>query len=162
MNAQGFEGLNFALVDARSMRPKSFPSPEPLEAAQLFKKRGGRYFDICVDKGLVDGLWCSGLAGTAEIGFVSKSVASCLKPGGRWLTLSKSSPEMLQHLLLEGSESSKSHLYLWNGFEARRLQELYLYVLERSNRPFREDAKGDVDFPNNWWKKKKRSSRGKQ
>lgn len=128
-------GLNFAEVDARTMRPESLSSLMPCRADSMPPVKSDQgLFDTCVDKGLVDGLWCGGLESSKSIPTVVKSVASVLKPGGRLLTLSWTSPRHMFPLLSE-------HSTLWSVIEARKLKSLYLYVLERSERSF-GDATG--------------------
>ena len=63
-------GLGFIVADARTMRPE--------------RDLGGQRFDVCVDKGLVDALWCAGAAAAPlSIPKVSASVAAALRPSSR-------------------------------------------------------------------------------
>jgi hypothetical protein len=97
--------LRFAVADARTMRPND---------AEL----GGKPFDVCLDKGLVDALWCSGGdVSEIDIPLVSASVAATLTPGGRFLALSYTSPRDLQPLLQGQPGSTLSGL--WAGCEVR-------------------------------------------
>lgn len=125
----GGPGLEFIVADARSMRPR-----DDLQ---------GRLFDACIDKGLVDALWCAGaIAAPTQVPQVSVSVAAALKPGvGTFMTLSYSGPEDILPLLLgdntnHGTGEPRSRL--WASAESRQLRSIWLYVLRRSALPFHE------------------------
>lgn len=120
-------GLGFAVADARVMRPTGLP---PAAAPSATTVSTPRLFDACIDKGLVDALWCSGAEGGGQIQRVSESVASTLKPGGRFITLSFTAPDFLDNVIL-GEQQARS---FWSGISTRKLQHLYMYILERSDR----------------------------
>jgi SAM-dependent methyltransferase len=139
-------GPRFALADARHMRPRDLvegrvdgglvggepaASSNPSGAAPAL-------FDVCLDKGLVDALWCSGEDSASQITLVARSVAACLKPGGKFLVLSYSAPAKLQPLAVGPAGSALAALWA-APLEARKLNSLFLYVLERSTKRFTEE-----------------------
>jgi len=153
----GGNGVQYAVQDATTMRPHTLPPPllraAPVDGGECIANAGlsvsGRHFDVAVDKGLVDGLWCSGPhEGVPAIPKVSLAVASVLRPGGRFLCLSYSAPNMLAPLLLGGDQATGigpgSSIGggdgggLWRSSEVRKLSSLYLYVLERGDGRFKE------------------------
>lgn len=155
----------FVLADARYMRPLdlarscaddnfgdnsiSTPNPTATSTSSWCNKAGvsSALFDACLDKGLVDALWCSGEDSASQIELVAHSVAACLKPGGKFIFLSYSSPEVLQPFTV-GTAGSKLAALWSRAPEARKLDSLYLYVLERNNQSFfEEDFAGGKDSP---------------
>lgn len=151
---------HFVLADARYMRPLdlgrscaddnsgdnsiSTLNPTVTSNSSWSNKTGvsSALFDACLDKGLVDALWCSGEDSVSQIELVAHSVAACLKPGGKFIFLSYSSPEVLQPFTM-GTVGSKLAALWLRAPEARKLGSLYLYVLERNNQSFVEE-----DFAN--------------
>mmetsp|Transcript_20419 Transcript_20419/g.46141 ORF Transcript_20419/g.46141 Transcript_20419/m.46141 type:complete len:242 (+) Transcript_20419:246-971(+) len=142
---EALRGLVFLEADARTMRPASLSShvagpADGVPANGVPAERSAR-FGVCVDKGLVDGLWCGGVEASRDIPLVSRSVASLLAPGGRFLVISYSGPDALEPLLTghPGVTLKSGALgLLWNRLETRKLESIYLHVLERSSRQFSE------------------------
>jgi 2-polyprenyl-3-methyl-5-hydroxy-6-metoxy-1,4-benzoquinol methylase len=94
-----FTNLKFECVDARYMRMNILAKTS--YAREIFNGQ----FDVCIDKGVVDGLWCSGKEASKQISLISQSVSSIVKPGGRFLTFSYTSPDLLNPLLLNKSST---------------------------------------------------------
>jgi SAM-dependent methyltransferase len=110
------DGLQYATIDARTMRPLSFPDSP-------------RKFDVCIDKGLIDALWCSGTKeGEENIALVAQSVASVLKPHGRFVCLSFSASKVIMPFLLGRGPRRFSP---WGEVESRKLKSLHMHMLQR-------------------------------
>jgi len=157
--------LRFAVADAREMRPNGSEEDVCI----------GGPVDVCIDKGLVDALWCSGEpSARVDIPSVSASAAAMLAPGGSFLALSYTARSHLGPLLQGQPGSALSGL--WARCEVRKLASINLFILERSSRPFREIGESasesgfnvashnSVDYKSKTlgqvdWKKKKRKTR---
>lgn len=151
----------FVLADARYMRPLDLArscaddtsggdnttlASKPSDASTSSRSVSPTLFDVCLDKGLVDALWCSGEDSVGQIELVARSVAACLKPGGKFIFLSYSSPKVLQPFTTGAEGSNLAALWV-RAPEARKLDSLFLYVLERSNRCFAEEQFSDGKDP---------------
>lgn len=150
--------VQYITLDARDLGEKTLVPPN----GPVLGK-----FDVCIDKGLVDALWCSGVDGTTQIPEILRSVASVLQRpkqeadigvagsrncvsvgGGRFLMLTYSSPLVLMPLFAESittvmgcdEEIPRGRANVWSNLEVRKLKSMYLYIFTRG-----EDACDTVD-----------------
>lgn len=95
--AQGRErpGLEYCVADARA-----------LEAGIGAEAMGT--FDIVLDKGLVDAVWCESSA-TSAISEVARGAWEALRPGGTFVCVSFSSPDLLLPLLERVEREAPPH-----------------------------------------------------
>jgi ubiquinone/menaquinone biosynthesis C-methylase UbiE len=99
------------------------------DACELSAFRDGM-IQACLDKGLIDALYCA--EEYDQLGRILRSVSRVLKPGGIFVFLSFSRPQFLLPPLMKG-EIQDIRRRQWSSLQVHELETILLYKMEKAD-----------------------------